>query len=118
MRNRLSNWVTIGLLMFQLVLGMQWQVAHAGMDPAYGEATGGDARHCPDHPSQPSAHTSPLPGHDCCGSMDCQCHGAQSPAVLDLPLGRVVGFCSLLLPSFDARPPVARANELFRPPIA
>jgi hypothetical protein len=134
MRNGLANWVTAVLLMFQLVLGLQWQVAHADMDPAYAEASGVDARHCPDHPSHgltnderrvagastgaPSAHTNPVHGHDCCGSVDCQCHGAQSPAVLNLPLGGVVGLGSLLLPSFDARPPVARTNELFRPPIA
>jgi len=115
MRNGLANWVTAVLLMFQLVLGLQWQVAHAGMNGAYAEASGADAKHCSDHPS---AHPSPVHGHDCCGSLDCQCQGAQSPAVLHLPLVGVVGFGSLSLPCQDARPPVARTNELFRPPIA
>jgi hypothetical protein len=118
MRSRFANWVTPVLLMFQLVLGMQWQVAHANMDAAYAEASGVDARHCPDHPTGAlSAHSNLVHGHDCCGSLDCQCHGAQSPAAQNLPLGSVVGFGSLLLPSLDARPPVARSNELFRPPI-
>lgn len=120
MRNGLANWMTTVLLMFQLVLGMQLQVAHANVDPAEGRSSGVDARHCPDHPSQgaPSAHTEPVHKHDCCSSVDCQCHGAQSPAAFHLTLVGVVGFGSLLLPSLDARPPVARTNELFRPPIA
>jgi hypothetical protein len=28
MRNRLASWMIAALLMFQLVIGMQWQVAH------------------------------------------------------------------------------------------
>jgi hypothetical protein len=108
MRNRLSNWVIAALLMFQLVIGMQWQVAHAEMAPPERQASGAETRHCPDHPSK----------HDCCGSLDCQCHFAQAPGVLDLPLASVFGSTSFLLSVFDARSPVARINELFRPPIA
>jgi hypothetical protein len=113
-RNRSTNWVITALLMLQLVIGMQWQVAHANMAPPERQASGMDARHCPDHPSKDVlAHK-----HDCCGSLDCQCHGAQGPGALDLPLASVACSASLLLPFFDARPPVARTNELFRPPIA
>jgi hypothetical protein len=117
MRNGFANWVTPVLLMLQLVLGMQWQVAYANMDTAY-DASGVDARHCPDHPPAPSAHSNLFHKHVCCGSVDCQCQGAQSPAVIHLPLVGVVSFGSVLLPCQDARPPVARTNELFRPPIA
>ncbi len=133
-RNRSTNWVIAALLMLQLVIGMQWQVAHANMALPERQASGMDARHCPDHPSKdlrtdekrgagaqtsaPSSHDNPVRNHDCCGSLDCQCHGAQGPGALDLPLASVVGSASFLLPVFDARPPVARTNELFRPPIA
>jgi hypothetical protein len=108
MRNRPANWVIPVLLMFQLVIGVQWQVAHANIAPPERQVSGVDARNCPGH-----AHK-----HDCCGSLDCQCHCAQAPAVLNLSSARVVGSASFLLPLFDARPPVARTNELFRPPIA
>ena len=94
------------LLMFQFVIGMQWQVAHANMALPERHVSGVDARHCPAH------------SHDCCGSIDCRCHGSQGPGVLDLPLASVVCSASFLLPFFDARLPVARTNELFRPPIA
>jgi hypothetical protein len=126
--------VIAALLMFQLIIAMQWQVAHANMVPPERQASGADARHCPDHPSKdsgidkrrgPGASTSasssndsPVHKHDCCGSLDCQCYCGQGPGVLDLPLASVVCSTSSLLPFFDARPPVARANELFRPPIA
>ena len=109
MRNGLANWVIAVLLMFQLVTGVQWQVAHAD-----------ERRGAPASTSVSSLHGTCTPAHkhDCCGSLDCQCHCAQAPAVLNLYSARVVGSDSFLLPSFDARPPVARTNELFRPPIA
>jgi hypothetical protein len=131
-RNRSTHWVIAALLMLQLVIGMQWQVAHANMPPPERQASGVDTRHCPDHPSKdlgtderrgagaqtsaPSSQNKPAHTHDCC--VDCQCHGAQGPGVLDLPLASVVGSASFLPPFFDARSPVARTNELFRPPIA
>ena len=134
MRNRFGNWVIAALLMFQLVIGMQWQVAHADMAPPERQASGMDTRHCPGHASKsrtdgrgagaltsasPAHGTSaPAHKHDCCGSLDCQCHCAQAPGVLNLPLASVFCSPSFLLPFFDARPPVARTNELFRPPIA
>jgi hypothetical protein len=133
-RNRLANWVLAVLPMVQLVIGMQWQVAHADVAAPELQASGVDAQHCPDHPSKASrtgerrdagastsvssSHDNPVHHHDCCGSLDCQCHGAQGPGVLDVPLAGAVGAASFLPPFFDARPPVARTNELFRPPIA
>src|ERR1700730_13929433 len=51
-RNRSANWVIAALLMLQLVIGMQWQVAHANMAAPERQASGMDARHCPDHPSK------------------------------------------------------------------
>jgi hypothetical protein len=107
MCNRFGNWVIAAFLMFQLAIGMQWQVAHADMAASERQTSGVDAGHCPGHAA-----------HDCCGSNDCQCHCAQGPAVLDLSPASAVCSASLLLPVFDARPPVARTNELFRPPIA
>jgi hypothetical protein len=132
-RNRPANWVTTALLLFQLAIALQWQVAHASMALPERQASGIDARHCPDHPSKASRtgerlraeastsappHNDPAHQHDCCGSLDCQCHGAQGPGALDLPVASAVGSASFLLPVFDARPPVARTNEVFRPPIA
>jgi len=109
--------VTTALLMFQLAIGLQWQVAHAIAAPPEWQASGMDARHCPVHPA-PSSHDNPAHKHDCCGSLDCQCTFAQGPAVLDLPPSRVVLPASFLLSFVNARPPVARTNEVFRPPIA
>ncbi len=93
MRNRLANWVIAALLTMQLVIGMQWQVAHANMAAPERQASGIGAQHCPDHPSKPSrtgerrdagastsvssSHDNPVHHHDCCGSLDCQCHGAK-----------------------------------------
>ena len=132
--NRSADWVIVALLMFQLVIGMQWQVAHANMAPPERQESGVDAKRCPGHPSKdagaderrgagastsaPFSHDNPAQKHDCCGALDCQCHCAQGPGVLDLPLTSVVCSASFLLPFFDARLPVARTNELFRPPIA
>jgi hypothetical protein len=110
MRDRLTNGMIAALLMFQFVIAMQWQVAHANIAPPERQASGVDELHC-------SGHSSPHT-HDCCGSLDCECHCAQGPGVLDLTLASVVCPASFLLPFFDARSPVARSNELFRPPIA
>ena len=104
--------------MAQLVIGMQWQVAHANVAAPELQASAVDTQHCPDHPRVSSSHDNPVHHHDCCGSLDCQCHGAQGPGVLDVALAGAVGSASFLPPFFDARPPVARTNELFRPPIA
>jgi hypothetical protein len=133
-RNRPANWVTTALLLLQLAIGLQWQVARAIAAPPEWQASGMDARHCPAHPSKdsrtderrgagastgaPSSHNETVHKHDCCGSLDCQCHCAQGPGVHYLPLSRVVLSASFLLSFVNARPPVARTNEVFRPPIA
>jgi hypothetical protein len=117
MCTRFGNWVIAALLMFQLAVGMQWQVAHADMAASERQTSGVDAGHCPGHASSHATST-PVHKHDCCGSNDCQCHCAQGPAVLNLSPASAVCSASLLLPVFDARHPVARTNELFRPPIA
>src|SRR5882757_5921782 len=106
MRNRPANSMTIALLMFQLAIGMQWQAAHANMAPLERQASGMDARHCPTH------------RHDCCGSLDCQCHGAQGSVALATSLASLAFSASFLPPFVSARASVARTNELFRPPIA
>jgi hypothetical protein len=125
--------------MLQLALGLQWQVAHAAAaapEPQTGgmEAGGTEAGHCPGHrpdsrsvdgggagasTSAASSRDNPANKHDCCRSVGCQCHYAQSPGVLDLPR-TTAAFSALLLllPVFDAQLPVARTNRLFRPPIA
>ena len=132
MRSRFGNSVIAALFMLQLVIGMQWQLAHSNMALPEGLANG--VQHCPGQLSKgsstegtrgaagastsvPSSHNN-ADRHDCCGSLDCQCHSAQGPGALDLSLPSVVGSTSFLLPVFDARAPVARMNELFRPPIA
>jgi hypothetical protein len=134
MRNRPANRMIAALLIFQLAIGLQWQVAHAVAAPPELQMSGVDARHCPTHPSKdsrtnerrgaevstraPSSHNDLAHTHDCCGSLDCQCHCAQGPVVLDLPLAGVISPATFLVPLVNARPPVARTNELFRPPIA
>jgi hypothetical protein len=122
------------LVMFQLAIGLQWQVAQAVVTPPERQMNGTEAGHCPTHPSKdsrtgrehgagasttsaPSSHHNPAQKHDCCRSLGCQCHCAQSPGVLDLSLAGAAPASSLLLPVFDARPPVVRTTELFRPPI-
>jgi hypothetical protein len=108
MRNRPATWVIAVLLMLQLAL--PWQAANASS--ALPEHPLREASLCPGHQS------TDLAKHDCCHSLGCQCHSAQSPGALNPPPTRVT-FPSLhLLPAFDALPPVARTAEFFRPPIA
>ena len=134
MRNRPANRVTTALLILQLAVGLQWQVAYAAATPPERQMNGVDARHCATHPSKdsrtderrgagvstsaPSSHHDPAHARDCCGSTDCQCQCAQGPVVRDPSLGSVVFPASFLPPFVNAQPPVARTNELFRPPIA
>ena len=130
MRNRPTTWVIAALLMLQLAL--PFQAAHAAS--ALPEHPLREAGLCPGHQSTdstidkggvygastsaPSSHDNPAKKHDCCHSLDCQCHSAQSPGALNPPPTRIT-FPSLdLLPTFDALPPVARTAEFFRPPIA
>jgi hypothetical protein len=133
-RNRPANWAIAALLIFQLAIGLQWQTAQAVVVPLEREMNGTGAGDCPDHSSKDSraeqersarAPTSTLPSHhnpankhDCCRSLGCQCHCAQSPGTLDVPLVGAALFPTLQVPNLDARPPLARSNELFRPPIA
>jgi hypothetical protein len=115
MRNRPATLVTAALLMLQLAIGLAWQTAHATSALPEHSMSGMEAGHCPGHQSTDSTIDKK---HDCCHSLGCQCHSAQSPGALNLPPTRAA-FSSLdLLPTFDARPPVARTAEFFRPPIA
>jgi hypothetical protein len=106
-----ANWMIAALAMLQLATGLHWQVAHAAAP------TGHCAAHAGASTSAPSSHANPANKHDCCGSQGCQCHGAQSPLVLDLPWAGAASALPLL-PAFDARAPVAPTTEFFRPPIA
>jgi len=133
MRKRRVNRVIAALLLFQLAFGLQWQVAHAIVLSPDLQASGIGA-HCPDHATKNSTadkepraaasemassqNNGPAPKHDCCGSLGCQCHSAQSSAVLNLSPASVVLSSPCQLPFADARPPIARLNEFFRPPIA
>jgi hypothetical protein len=114
------------LLILQLAIGLPWQAAHATAALPERSMSGMEAGHCPGHQSNDltideggdSSHDNPAKNHDCCRSLGCQCHSAQSPGVLDLPSTREA-FSSLeFLPAFNARPPVTRTTEFFRPPIA
>jgi hypothetical protein len=133
-RNRSANWIIAALVMFQLAVGLQWQTAQAvGASPDR-QMDGMEAGHCPAQSSKdsttdqgygagaptsaPSSHNHPAGKHDCCRSLSCGCYCAQSPTALDRPLPSHALSTSVLLPILDARTPVARSNELFRPPIA
>lgn len=132
-RNRSTNWVITALLMFQLAIGLQWQVAHAVEAAPERQMSSMESGHCPGHHAQVSdtdkgLHGSPsasprstpnqqVPKHDCCHSVGCQCHCAQPPGALDLPGVSTAPSSSPSLSIFDARPPVARMNQFFRPPI-
>lgn len=134
MRNRPANWVIAALLMLELAVGLQWQVAHAAAALPDPQKNTVEAGHCPGHRSSdsrsiegggtgaasgaPSAQDDSGNKHDCCRSVGCQCHYAQNPGVLDLPRASAVFSTLLLQPMFGARLPVARTNKLFRPPIA
>jgi hypothetical protein len=134
-RNRPANWIIAALLMFQLAIGLQWQTAQAVVAQPEQQMHGMEAGHCPTHSSgdssiaqgrsaagaptsAPSSHNHPAGKHDCCNSLGCQCHCAQSPTALARTLVSPAVSTSVLLPILNARPPVARSNELFRPPIA
>jgi len=132
--NRLANWIIAALLLFQLAIGLQWQTAQAVVAQPGQQMGGMEAGHCPTHSlegsrtdqahsamaptSAPSSHNHPADKHDCCRSQGCQCHCAQSPTTLARTLDSPAVSTSVLLPTLDVRPPVARSNELFRPPIA
>jgi hypothetical protein len=116
MRNKPANWVIPALLMLQFAIGLQWQVAHAVAASPERQMNGMQAGHCPGHQSKDSRSVDDK--HDCCRSLGCQCDYAQSPLVLAAPRASAAFSALLLLPVLDARPPVARTNELFRPPIA
>jgi hypothetical protein len=134
MRNRRTNWMIAALLIFQLAMGFQWQVAYAVVASPERQMHGMDAGHCPGHQSKDSrtdegggagvstsaasSHNNPANKHECCRSSDCQCHYAQSPVVLDLPSTSAAFPRLFLLPVFDARSSVSRTTEFFRPPIA
>jgi hypothetical protein len=105
--NRPANWVIAALLIFQLAIGLQWQTAQAAVAPPERGMNGMGAGQCPDHANK----------HDCCRSLGCQCHCAQSPGMQDLTRPRADLSSTLQLPVLAARRPVARSNELFRPPI-
>jgi len=130
-RNRSTNWVVTALLMFQLAIGLQWQMAQADAVTPDQQTSRTEAGRCPTHQAKNSrgnattstsslpSHKSRAPTHDCCHSQGCQCECAQSTGViLHLARASVAPSFSLSLPVFDARPPVTRMNEFFRPPIA
>lgn len=132
MRKKSANRMVAALLLIQLVLGLQWQVALANMPLPEQHAGAADPQHCPAHASKASpidgrrdtlastsapSHTSPVHKHACCGLLDCQCHGAQGSGARELPLAGIVCSASFVQPVFVTRPPVARTDELFRPPI-
>jgi disulfide bond formation protein DsbB len=119
--NRLAKWVIAALVMSQLVSGLQPAVAQALVASHDQQMSGMEAGHCPvdlANDSRTDLHKNPAHKHDCCHSVGCQCHWVQSPGVLGLALMGIAVSASLLLPVCDARHPVARTNELFRPPIA
>jgi hypothetical protein len=128
------NWIIAALLVFQLAFGLQWEAARAVVTPPEGQMDGMQAGRCPAHSSNDSrtdpgggagvstsaqfSHHSPANKYDCCRSLGCQCHCAQSPGALGLPLSGVAPSPALQLPVFDARPPISCPSEFFRPPIA
>ena len=121
MRKRPANWVIAALLMVQLAVGLQWQVAHAVAAPPQRQMNGMEAGHCPAslaNDSRADSHKKPAHKHDCCHSVGCQCQWVQSPGVLGLALTGITLSASPLVPVRDARHPVAHTTELFRPPIA
>jgi hypothetical protein len=132
-RNRPANWVIAAQLMLQLAIGLQGQVARALAPPPERQMNGMEAGHCPGHASVDStidegggagkstsapSSDNPAKKHDCCRSLGCQCHCAQTPGVLGSTRSRAAFSAWTLVPVFDAQPPVTRTNELFRPPIA
>jgi len=117
MRNLPATWAIAAMMMLQLAVGLAWQTVHAASALAEHPISGMETSQCPGHQSTDS-RDHPAKKHDCCLSLGCQCHSAQSLGAL-IPPPTHAAFSSLhLLPSFDARPPVARTTEFFRPPIA
>jgi hypothetical protein len=130
MRRTPLNLLTIALLMFQLAIGLQWQVAYAEDVPAEQGTNAVPGEHCKSHAAKAAAREiqgaqtrGPLFSkkafgkHDCCRSAGCQCHCAQYLATLNLPVAKP-HLPSAPLPAFNLRAPATRTDELFRPPIA
>ncbi len=128
MGQTLGKLLMVGLAMFQLAVGSQWNLMQAVV--ASGQMAAG---HCAAHAhpdlgqntrhggaasSASSSTQMPATKHDCCRSLSCQCHCVPSPVMAALALASPAFAASFLVPVFDARLPVAHTNELFRPPIA
>jgi hypothetical protein len=128
MGRTLGKVLMVGLVMFQLAIGLQWRLMQAVVAPGQMAAghcaahahpdLGKDTRHGGEAASASSAPQMPGTQHDCCRSLGCQCHCVPSPVMAALTLAGPAFSVSFRVPVFDARPPVARTNELFRPPIA
>jgi hypothetical protein len=132
MRHRLARSILVTLLTVQLGFGLQAHVAYAAAPAPAGSLSESHSEHCPTH-SSADATSSQVLGtvvnhasgerlhhhrHDCCGSLGCQCFGAQDALTRGLP--SVTAMCATLRlnPSLVAPHPLVRATEFFRPPIA
>jgi hypothetical protein len=111
-------------LSWQLGFGMQWAYAHAapiGPHTQQSLVSAGSGAHCLFHHASGGT---PLPQHDssrihdCCALGGCVCHCTHSPLASDLPQVSAAEVCSCLLPAIEARVPIARLDEFFKPPIA
>lgn len=132
MRHRLARSILVTLLTVQLGFGSQAHVAYAAVAAPGGSLSNSHSEHCPTHNSADATSNQVLGAavnhasgerlrhspHDCCGSLGCQCFGAQG-ALTGEPLAVSATCATLRLkPSLVASHPLVRATEFFRPPIA
>jgi hypothetical protein len=131
-RRRVPKLIITALLMFQLAIGLQWQVAYAAVSPPERAMSGLQEQPCPSHQARageaqemlgakastgvPFSPHGTFGKYDCCRTSSCQCHCAQPLAALDLPIGGAL-LPSVLLPTLNLRISATRSTEFFRPPI-
>jgi hypothetical protein len=141
-KHRSSKAVALVLLVFQLVLGFQFQAVQAVASPmamqmsmskqlqasadlhasAHVHAmlrmpTSTSAAIDDDASVQPDCPAHSMP-HDCCHASACQCHCVYTPGVIDLPILSNIA-TSVAVTSLAATQFVApHIDEFLRPPIA
>jgi hypothetical protein len=121
--------VLLVLLAFQLVVGLQWQVAGAASAQtatatelahvATSQASANMDEHCSMHAHSNGVHKHSSTGnHNCCHAGACQCQCVGSPAAVNLAALMIMAPAAEIPALLDAPLVPGRVNEFLRPPIA
>jgi hypothetical protein len=121
--------VLLVLLAFQLVVGLQWQVAGAvsaqtatptGLAHAAGSQVSANmGEHCSMHAHSNGVQKQSSTGsHHCCHAGACQCQCVGSPAAASLAALMIMAPAAEIPALLDAPLVPNRVSEFLRPPIA